>query len=90
MVGLERVDPYTSFNFLVEIGERTVGGFSEVTGLVVETELEEYREGGMNDYVHKLPRIIRYPNLTLRRGIADVDDLYRWYQKVVKNVVAGS
>lgn len=46
MVGLERVDPYTSFNFLVEIGERTVGGFSEVTGLVVETELEEYRGRG--------------------------------------------
>ncbi len=50
-----RNDPYMPFNFLVEIEGLLVGGFTEVTGLTVETETEDFREGGVNEYVHKLP-----------------------------------
>ena len=83
MAVAERKDPYSSVRFLVEIDELIVGGFSEVSGLQVETETEEYREGGVNDYVHKLPKGSKYPNLVLKRGITDSDALWKWHQDVV-------
>jgi phage tail-like protein len=80
-------DPYAVFNFVVEINNITVGGFSEVTGLQAETEYETIREGGVNDYEHKLARITKYPNLTLKRGILDADELWRWHEQVVDGTV---
>jgi phage tail-like protein len=87
MVIGERNDPYLSFRFLVEIQGLIVGGFSEVSGLQAETEIEEKREGGVNDYVHKLPKITKYQNITLKRGITDSDTLWEWHQDVVNGNV---
>ncbi len=83
-----RTDPFTAFNFLVEIEGVVVAGFSEVTGLQVETEVLEYREGGQNQFVHKLAGPTRYPsNLVLRRGMTDSDGLWRWHQDVAHGIV---
>ena len=76
-------DPYTVFRFVVEINGTRVGGFSEVGGLEVRTEVDEYREGGVNDYVHKIAKETRYPNLTLKRGITDAIELWQWHQQIV-------
>ena len=76
-------DPYAILNFVVEINSITVGGFSEVSGLQAETEYESIREGGVNNYEHKLARITKYPNLTLKRGIFDADELWRWHEEVI-------
>ena len=86
-VGDRKKDPYLSFRFLVEIHGLIVGGFSEVSGLQAETEFEEKREGGVNDYIHKLPKITKYPNITLKRGITDCDVLWKWHQDVVNGKV---
>ena len=75
--------PYLNFRFLVEIDGIIVGGFSEVSGLNVETEVELLEEGGVNDHVHKLPKKTKYTNLTLKRGLTDSDALWSWYQRVV-------
>ena len=83
----ERKDPYLSFRFLVEIQGLIVGGFSEVSGIQAETETEDIQEGGVNDYVHKLPKITKYPNITLKRGITDCDALWKWHQDVVNGKV---
>lgn len=77
-------DPYKVFQFVVEINGTQVGGFSEVTGLEVRTEFDEYREGGVNDYVHKIAKETRYPNLTLKRGITDATELWEWHRQVVE------
>lgn len=77
-------DPYKVFQFIVEINGTQVGGFSEVTGLEVRTEVDEYREGGVNDYVHKIAKETRYQNLTLKRGITDATELWEWHQQVVE------
>jgi phage tail-like protein len=83
-----RNDPYASFNFLVEIEGLVVGGFTDVTGLDVETEVFEYREGGLNEFVHKLPGLTRYPsNLVLRHGLTDVGTLWDWHQSVIQGDV---
>jgi phage tail-like protein len=83
-----RNDPYLGFNYFVEIEGLIVGGFTEVTGLQIETEVQEYREGGLNDYVHKLPGATRYPsNLVLKCGLTDLDTFWAWHQDVIQGKV---
>jgi phage tail-like protein len=67
----------------VEVLGLQVGGFSQVSGLEREVQTEDFREGGLNDYVHKLAGVTKYSNLTLRRGIADATELWQWHQDVV-------
>jgi phage tail-like protein len=78
-----RQDPYQVFNFFVEIEGVLAGGFSECSGLQVETEVHEYREGGVNDYVHRFVGPAKHPPLVLRRGLTPFDGLWLWHQEVV-------
>ncbi|MFN6569602.1 phage tail protein [Dendronalium sp. ChiSLP03b] len=77
------MSPYAAFNFLVEIQSLVVGGFSEVSGLQAETETEDYQEGGRNNFVHRLPKATKFPNLVLKRGITDSSALWEWHQNVI-------
>jgi len=72
-----RKDPFSAFRFQIKIGD-IEGGFSECAGLGLETEVFEYKEGGVNDYVHKLPTRIKQGNLTFKRGVVD-GKLWQWY-----------
>ncbi|HEY9617777.1 MAG TPA: phage tail protein [Microcoleaceae cyanobacterium] len=83
----QRIDPYLAFNFKVEIRGLVVAGFSDVTGLQAETETEDYREGGLNTFVHKLAKLTKYPNLVLKRGLTDSDTLWQWHQQVVSGKI---
>ena len=78
-----RKNPYRKFRFLVELEGLIVGGFSEVSGLQAETEIETIEEGGVNNYVHKLPKKTKYPNIVLKRGIIDSNKIWKWHQDVV-------
>ncbi len=83
----ERNDPYLSYRFLVEVDGLVVAGFSEVSGLQADTQIEDYREGGVNDYVHRLPKETTYQNIILKRGITDSDVLWKWHQDVVSGKI---
>jgi phage tail-like protein len=75
-----RRDPLSAFRFLVEVSGIVTGGFTEVTGLQSELETFDYREGGRNEFVHRLAGPVRYPsNLVLRRGLV-TPELWNWYQ----------
>jgi len=70
--------PVLSFHFSVDIGIGK-GEFQEVSGIEVETETEEYAEGGVNNYRHKLPKHTRYSNLVLKKGITPKSSgLLKW------------
>ncbi|HKQ79336.1 MAG TPA: phage tail protein [Blastocatellia bacterium] len=84
-----RVDPYQAFNFVIEIEGILTGGFSECSGLQVETEFHDYREGGVNDFVHRFAGPTKYPPLTLKHGLTQIDGLWRWHQGVVSSVAQG-
>lgn len=86
----DRLDPYQVFNFLIEIEGLLAGGFSECTGLVAETQFEEYREGGVNEFVHRFPGASRNPPLVLKRGLTLGSDLWDWYTEVVQAVSLGT
>ncbi|PZO53766.1 MAG: phage tail protein [Phormidesmis priestleyi] len=74
-----RLDPYMAYNFVVELSGLITGGFSEISGLESEVEVEEYREGGVNGYVHQFPSQVKHPNLVLSRGLVDGDVMWDWY-----------
>lgn len=86
----DRKDPVLGFRFsvAVEINGLVVAGFSEVSGLQSELEVQEYREGGVNEFTHKFAGPAKYPsNLILKKGIADSQGLWSWYGKVVQGTV---
>jgi|SRR5580700_3872857 phage tail-like protein len=77
-----RKDPFSQFNFTVEIDGVTQGGFSEVSGLTMDTNIIEYREGDEVTTVRKLPGLMKYNNIVLKHGIIDTT-LYTWRKKVI-------
>ena len=79
----ERTDPYSAFNFLVEIDGVTVAGFSECSGLTNETDPIDYREGPEETRVRKLPGLRKFPMIVLKRGFTDNRDLWDWRKTVI-------
>jgi phage tail-like protein len=57
----------------------TIGYFSDCTGLELSREIFEYQEGGNNDFIHRLPGPVTYPNLVLSRGLTNQDALLKWF-----------
>jgi phage tail-like protein len=72
--------PLETFNFVLRIPDiDTVGSFHLCQGLELSVEVMEYREGGNNDVVHRLPGRLTYPNLILSRGLTNEEILLRWF-----------
>lgn len=79
-----RRDPYPGFDFVVEIDGIATAGFREVSGLEGSIDVVEYREGAdVSPAVRKLPGLVKYANVTLKRGLTDSRDLYNWWRAVV-------
>jgi phage tail-like protein len=78
-----RNDPFSSFNFLVEIDGVTTAGFSECTGINTETDPIEYRNGNEDITVRKLPGLKKFGNITLKRGFTNSKELWDWRKKVM-------
>ena len=84
----DRNDPFRGYNFAVEIEGVVAAGFSEVSGLQMELEVQEYREGGVNAYIHKRAGPAKYSsNLVLKRGLTDVRTLWQWYWDVAQGTI---
>lgn len=74
----QRVDPYKGFNFRVEMDGIQQAGFQEVSGLDASTDAQDYREGTDPNHSRKLPGLNKYSAITLKRGITDSDELWKW------------
>jgi phage tail-like protein len=79
-----RQDPFVAFRFEVKLNGMSVAGFSECSGIQLETEVQDYIEGGLNDHVHKLPTRTKQSNIVLKRGIVD-REVWDWYFGLYKN-----
>jgi phage tail-like protein len=65
----------TALSMLTDID----ASFQEVTGIQSSFEVEEVVEGGENRFAHRLPRITKYSNLVMKRGIVTADSfLAEW------------
>jgi phage tail-like protein len=75
--------PLPAYHFTVEWGgQRT--GFTEVSGLSIENEVIEYREGSSPAFsTIKMPGLRKYSNIVLKRGIVKADnDFYTWMNTI--------
>ena len=79
----QRVDPFRSFNFLVELDGLAQGSFTECSGLGATTEVIEFRQGGDNATVYKLPGKTTYTDITLKWGITPDKALWSWRQQII-------
>jgi phage tail-like protein len=80
--------PLPVFHFSVVWGGTQIT-FSEVTGLNIEVQPIEYRDGNNPDYSPtKMPGMKKYGNLTLKRGVfASDNEYYLWVQEIALNKV---
>lgn len=80
--------PLPKFHFEVDWGGVRIG-FTEVTGLAVETEVIEYREGNSPVYTKtKMPGMQKFGNITLKRGTFNADNEYfEWWNTVKLNTI---
>lgn len=71
--------PLPKFHFQVQWGGVRVG-FTEVTGLDMQSEVIEYREGSSPEYHKiKMPGMQKFSNITFKRGTMLGDsDFYKW------------
>ena len=80
-------DPVLGYRFVLELGHVQVAGFTECTGLALETKVFEYREGGRNGSPLKFPEVGSVSNVTLKKGIvpgAHTTALFKWHQDVMQ------
>jgi phage tail-like protein len=91
-----RDNPYGAFNFIVALGgaqgdggEGTIiGGFSDASGLGVDVNYAEYRNGNERfNTGRKIPNTHKLDDVTLKRGLVGSDDLFAWI-KTVRDGVA--
>lgn len=80
--------PITAFHFQVEWGGTRIG-FTEVSGLTVELQSIDYREGSSPEYqVTKMPGIPQYSTITLKRGMFRSDnEFFQWLNTVKLNAI---
>lgn len=77
-------DPHLGLRFWIQIDGIEVAGFSECSGITVETDVMEYKEGGNNTYTHKLPGPVKFGNITLKRGLDPTEHLYSWFEPIIQ------
>jgi phage tail-like protein len=73
--------------FKVEINgtaqEWSLGEWTKVEGLTIEYDIHEYREGGQNGFVHRLPGRAKYQNIKLTRPLTKASaDVAEWVSDV--------
>ena len=76
------VDPYKGFRFRIEAQGLDRGGVQSVSGLERTTEVEAYREGGVNDHERQLITLTKQSTLMLKRGLLD-SWFWDWHQDIV-------
>lgn len=80
--------PLPVFHFIVNWGGTQIG-FSEVSGLNIESQVIEYRDGASPEYSsRKMPGLKKFANITLKRGIMKSDnEFYLWLNTTKLNTV---
>lgn len=74
--------PPWGFYYKVEFqgsSEPNEARFQAASGLGVEYDTEEFKEGGENRFTHKLPVRTKYTDLVLKRGMLTNSETVQWF-----------
>jgi phage tail-like protein len=77
-------DPLVSAWFGLEFQGEVTGAFRECTGLGSENEVVEYKASGPKgeQVIKKVPGRLKWNNISLKRGITDSMDMWKWRKLV--------
>ncbi|AFZ55810.1 phage tail protein [Anabaena cylindrica FACHB-243] len=77
-------DPFAGYNFWVEWDGIVHAGFRECSGLNATRAVIEYREGTDKTLgQRKVPGLNSFSNISLKRGITDNDELWKWHKDLI-------
>jgi phage tail-like protein len=85
----KREDPLVGFTFMLDLGGKAAGYFTEVSGVGSEHEVVEHKavdEKG-HEIVLKVPGRLKWGDVTLKRGITSDTSIWTWRQKVEEGKV---
>jgi phage tail-like protein len=87
---MQKLNPIVGFHFSVAfelLPKQSIDAkFQSVVGLKATVEMEAFREGGQNRYVHQLPARTGYQDLVLKRSLtSDVSSLSNWCKNTIEN-----
>jgi phage tail-like protein len=82
--------PMPKFRFAVDFGTEIKGvAFQEVSGIETETQIIEYRAGNSKPFsTVKMPGLVKYGNVTLKRGVFVNDNAFwNWHKQLTMNQI---
>ena len=91
MTGKDTKSYMSAFSFIVSFKRPfnlEDSGWQEVSGLMSELSVEEYKEGGENGFVWKLPKEAKYKNIVLKRAMESHSldsDLMKWVKEALED-----
>ncbi len=93
---VERANPYGAFNYQVSLNEHgdgaadeIFGGFSDVSGLGMNVNYSEYRNGNeKSNTPRKIPNTHKLDDVTLKRGLVGRTKLFEWIKAVADGAYA--
>ena len=80
-------EPRPPSHFRLDLGGKEgIGNFRECTGLDSETTVIEHTSVDANGHpiVRKVPGALKWSNITLKRGVDENSELWKWRDTVVK------
>ena len=77
----------SSVFFRLTVGGDDLGAFHTCAGLGARVEVEQFTEGGNNEFVWQLPSRITWSNITLTRPLtADTTKVANWLEQTIRRV----
>ena len=76
-----RIEVSPTFRFVVDVAGDRQAVFTECTLPVIEWEVEEVKEGGVNTYVQQLPGRRKPARISLKNGVGK-SELLKWYFEI--------
>jgi len=77
-------DPLVGFHYAIEIQGTVTGFFTECSGLGSEHEVVEHKivDSKGKELIKKIPGRMKWENVSLKRGITDNMDIWKWRKQV--------
>lgn len=69
---------FPSFRYVVDVDGKRLGAFTECTLPVIEWDVEEVKEGGLNTFIHQIPGRRKSARITLKNGVGK-GDMLDWF-----------
>ena len=82
--------PMPKFRFEVDLGKELKGiAFQEVSGMDKEVQVIEYRKSNSKLFsTEKMPGIVKYGNITMKRGVFVKDNrFWKWMDEIKMNTI---